>query len=327
MIQATYEINPDFQIEGLIKSVDKSIQLQKEYDDELDDKNPLLILEFSEDSAALQNKAFTEYLLAEIIKYKNERGIDLSLHVIMNETLSLDVIETLIANPSILDAYALEKIFCLSDEIAERCLKSPLFQERINTFRNNPHKQTFTNSCAARALLRIMLDLGIIEDKAYNGAAHELMIYKQIWQAPGKPAHPHKLVSFIQEHNMDVMGITAEDQITPALSMIPSLHIAFSIFKKSVPKLKQYQTIKSDDFPTNQPILMVVGYGSIEGHILYCKKLADDSYQVFNPGTGDTTHYASLTEFFGGEKSLGVYFSINKAKELNHSVSMPNQRQ
>lgn len=203
----------------------------------------------------------------------------------------------------------------------------PHLRSRLEAINVGVDKQTFTSSCAARTIMKLLLDTGLLPEKDYN-AATELKIYKKIWTQPGGFADPMLLISLLKAINTDLVGIIFDDTIAKTfnLSNDPSLHIGFSIFHKETPQIATIQKPADYQLPLNTVALVMVDSGQLDGgHLVFCKQQADGKIDVTNPSNGTCKTYSNFEEMMQDEKGLGVIFQVplnkmQKEKILEHST-------
>lgn len=107
-------------------------------------------------------------------------------------------------------------------------------------YSRNIYRSIDFNSCTARAIMKILLERGYIDQSDYT-SSKELEIYREIWLEPGKVASPEKIVSYFHKHQLNVVGIEIKELSKSALhkySRDPVITSLYSLFKKDVPTRK-----------------------------------------------------------------------------------------
>ncbi|KTD18728.1 dehydrogenase [Legionella lansingensis] len=213
---------------------------------------------------------------------------------------------------NMLDPQSFLKLIVTSDEIADFALNNPKLKAKLDNIEPLIDKQKFKNSCTARAIMRILLERGYIDQSNYT-PSKELEIYREIWLEPGKVASPEKIVSYFQKHQLNVIGIEIKELSKSALNkysrdtVITSL---YSLFRKDVPIRKKLTltTLSETDFPQGTTTLIVINTGVL--HTLLGKK-CDGQFEVIDPQFGDKKIYNGFMDFLEKErKTMGVFFEI-----------------
>lgn len=229
--------------------------------------------------------------------------------------VSPDTIKLLLTSEdfiNMLDNKSFLKLTVTADEIVNFVLSNPKLKAKLDDIEPLIDKQKFKNSCTARAILRILLERGYIDQSNYT-PSKELEIYKQIWLEPGKVASPEKIVAYFQKHHLNVVGIEIKELSKSVRNkysrdvMITSL---YSLFKKNVPVRKKLTLteLSEADFPEGITMLIVINTGVL--HTLLGKK-HHGQFVVTDPQFGDEKIYNGFMDFLERErKNMGVFFEI-----------------
>lgn len=216
-----------------------------------------------------------------------------------------------------LDPQSFLKLIVTSNEVVDFVLTNPKLKAQLDDIEPLIDKQKFKNSCTARAIMRILLERGYIDQSDYT-SSKELEIYREIWLEPGKVASPEKIVSYFHKHQLNVVGIEIKELSKSALhkySRDPVITSLYSLFKKDVPTRKKLTLaeLSEADFPEGTTTLIVINVGVL--HTLLGKK-CDGQFEVTDPHFGDTKVYNGFMDFLEKErKNMGVFFEILPGNE------------
>lgn len=229
--------------------------------------------------------------------------------------VSPDTIKLLLTSEefiNMLDHKSFLKLTVTSDEIADFVLNTPKLKAKLDAIEPSIDKQKFKNSCTARAIIRILLERGYIDQSNYT-PSKELEIYKEIWLEPGKVASPEKIVSYFHKHHLNVVGIEIKElskSVRNKYSRDTMITSLYSLFKKNVPIRKKVTLteLSEADFPEGITMLIVINTGVL--HTLLGKK-CDGQFVVTDPQFGDKQTYNGFMDFLEKErKNMGVFFEI-----------------
>ncbi|WP_454783383.1 dehydrogenase [Legionella sp. WA2022007384] len=230
--------------------------------------------------------------------------------------ISSDIIKLLLASEdfvNMLDHRSFLKLVVSSDEIAQFVLDNPKLKAKLDSIEPAIDTQKFKSSCTARAIMKILLERGIIKPSDYT-ASKELEIYKEIWLEPGKVASPEKIVEYFRKHNLGAVGVEIRELSKNSLNkyskdtVVTSL---YSLFKTEVPTRKKLTLVgmSESDFPEGMTTLIVINVGVL--HTLLGKK-CDGKFEVVDPQFGDKKIYNGFMDFLEKERrNLGVFFEIS----------------
>ncbi|KTD55251.1 dehydrogenase [Legionella sainthelensi] len=213
---------------------------------------------------------------------------------------------------NMLDHKSFLKLTVTSDEVADFVLNNPKLKTKLDDIEPLIDKQKFKNSCTARAIIRILLERGYIDENNYT-PSKELEIYKEIWLEPGKVASPEKIVAYFQKHHLNVVGIEIKElskSVRNKYSKDTMITSLYSLFKKNVPLRKKLTLtdLSEADFPEGITLLIVINTGVL--HTLLGKK-EHGQFVVTDPQFGDKKIYNGFMDFLENErKNMGIFFEI-----------------
>lgn len=226
--------------------------------------------------------------------------------IINSQVLSIELIQQMLSNRDFvqfLTMVELERMVCISEEIADFALTNQYVIERLNSQDNN--EQIFSKSCAARCIMRVLLDTGLLTRDDYTGRK-EFEIYKQIWAAPGSIARPDRVISYLQSCMLEVSGVDLEKQSLSQLSRNPGLADEYRFFKSILGN--RLVIINQDSM--NEPVLGIGVCALLihEGpHIVFAKRDEDGHFEIMDPSTGNTKQFDSFKQYVEQTKEfLGI---------------------
>lgn len=145
-----------------------------------------------------------------------------------------------------------------TDNITEFVLTSvdhPELRARIDGMNAGKNMQLHYLSCAARAIMQIELDMGLISQEEYT-SSKELDIYRKIWFGPGDIAIPEKIIDYCKMRGLKVIGeevnaIIQKKLISAAAAKemsIEKIWIHFhSLFRQAQPQKIELELNQLDD--------------------------------------------------------------------------------
>jgi len=277
---------------------------------------------------------FVQRLCAEDLKkYKTK------ITICYTNNLTVEQIIILLSNAYIANAltgFLFTYLISSSDDAARFALNCPYIVERLNHIKLKPDTQTFENSCAARIILKILRECGIIS-AAEDTRSKELEIYSQIWDKPGKDACPQKIIEFvksIKKESVRKFNITSIEVADITQSLIQRLDAVVSENKDTnfigvanAAKLKQayclFKAAKPDEFITvnktdvsmnaltDQDYLLLIERDCGSAHVFLGKKTSDGKLSVFDPKTSRENIFESFNDYMRMKKDSYVGVNLN----------------
>ncbi|MFO3172642.1 dehydrogenase [Legionella pneumophila serogroup 1] len=277
---------------------------------------------FGEDADTAINKASLEKFINQFksIHSTHDKPIEGIITVGKMKNVSPDTVKLLLTTEDfvqMLDQKSFLKLIVTSNEIANFVLDNPKLRAKLDGIEPVVDAQKFENSCTARAIMKILLERGLIEPSSYT-PSKELEIYKDIWLEPGKVASPEKIASYFCKYNLNVIGVEIRElskSVRNKYSKDMVITSLYSLFKKEVPIRKKMTltTLSEADFPEGITTLIIIKAGVL--HTLLGKK-HHGQFEVTDPWFGDKKIYSGFMDFLEKErKNLGVFFEISQGSQ------------
>ncbi|ASQ46371.1 hypothetical protein [Legionella clemsonensis] len=234
------------------------------------------------------------------------------------QQLDSSMVKLLLGDPNVVELLSdncFQQLLTFSEEVAEFAVQQKHLGERLNHLNTNQNQQTFPSSCAARAILLMMYHTGHISEQDCT-PVKEFEIYKSIWTTPGGIADPAKLMSFLENHKLNVISIVLEDRAAETLKNVqekdPTLVAPYGIFKNRSKKLQSIPTSEKYTFPANSTALVMVSSKDVSGgHLVFCRSNKDGEITMVDPSSGETSTHKNFHEFMKNNDNLGVHFQFS----------------
>ncbi len=206
----------------------------------------------------------------------------------------------------------------LSHEIADLMLSNERLSKKLNGLDIAPNKQSFPHSCAARAIMVLLNNLGCLSDEEMLRTT-ELRIYSAIWSKPGGIADINKTVAYLRSHRL---GVTLYEDagITSELKKIQRFEEQYhSNFDGLLSHAKKAKVFEAGVAKNTSYLLISLKYGP---HILALSH-KDGKYIVLDPAVGEETIYESIEELHRGLMEDWAYTGL--AMHLTPQVVLSSQ--
>ncbi len=247
--------------------------------------------------------------------------------------LTLETIKTLLSNISfvnMLDDETFKKLSIISEKVTDFVLERKELRKHLDNIEPNVDSQTYENSCTARCIMKLLLELDYIKKSDYV-RSKELEIHRGIWFKAGDFPTPETIVYYLSLYDMNITGISVNPFVKKILDNaekseeknVDRVWIAmYSLFKKALQKHKDFDitALKEIDFPENMTTLLVMQPHDLMmlPHIIFGKK-KDGKFETIDSYNGDKKTYPSVVAFMQESEFAGVYFDVSKRSPLSEA--------
>ncbi|KTD10634.1 dehydrogenase [Legionella gratiana] len=254
----------------------------------------------------------TKYIAQEIKKHILVENKALCRHLISG-------LEELIVSSNELTDYALEDI-----ELSKilNSIEKSLYS--LSDIEFIPLTQTFPNSCFACSILMVLKELKLIHEPTRT---QELQIYKQIWLEPGKQSDIEKVILYLSQYKIKMIGLDFVEKTEDLLDLSnriknnrPELsqHIInqYTLFNQNKNKINQYSIQKIEDpysinnefFKGGFTFLISRSLSNQGLHVLFAR-IWQDQFQVIDPENGAVKLYPSFAEYYDSFENFKKEFT------------------
>ncbi len=227
-----------------------------------------------------------------------------------------------------------EELIVSSNELTEYVLKDIELSNILNSIEKSlfslssvefiPLIQTFPSSCFACSILMVLKELKLINEPTRT---QELQIYKQIWLEPGKQADIEKVILYLSQYKIKMIGLDFVEKTDDLLDLSnriknsrPELsqHIInqYTLFHQNTNKINQYSVLKIEDpysinnefFKGGFTFLISRSSNSQGLHVLFAR-VWQDQFQVIDPENGEIKMYPSFEEYYDSFENFNKAFT------------------
>ncbi|QEY52915.1 hypothetical protein [Legionella longbeachae] len=227
-----------------------------------------------------------------------------------------------------------EELIVSSDELTDYVLEDSELSNLLNGIEKSlyslanvdfiPLIQTFPGSCFACSILMVLKELKLINEPTRT---QELRIYKQIWLAPGKQADIEKVIFYLSQYKIKMIGLDFIEKTEDLLDLSnrikknrPELsqHIInqYTLFHQNKNKINQYNVLKIEDphainnefFQGGFTFLISRSWSSQGLHVLFAR-VWQDKFQVIDPEHGEVKIYPSFAEYYDRFENFNKSFT------------------
>ena len=202
--------------------------------------------------------------------------------------------------------------------IADLMLSDERLSKKLNGLALEPNQQSFVNSCAARAIMVLLNNMGCLSDEEMLRTT-ELRIYSAIWSMPGDIADINKTVAYLRGHRFGVT-LHEDECISSELKKMPDIEKQyFSSFQGLLSHVKKAKVFEPGVVKNTSYLLICLKAGF---HMLALSH-KDGKYCLLDPGVGKETLYESTEELYRGLVADWAYTGL--AMHLTPQVVLSSQ--
>ncbi|WP_244940918.1 hypothetical protein [Legionella sainthelensi] len=227
-----------------------------------------------------------------------------------------------------------EEMIVSSNELADYVLEDSELSNLLNNIDKSlfslsnvefiPLIQTFPGSCFACSILMVLKELKLINEPTRT---QELEIYKHIWLGPGQQADIEKVILYLSQYKIKMIGLDFVEKTEDLLDLSnriknsrPKLsqHIInqYTLFRQNKNKINQYSVLKIENpysinnefFKEGFTFLISRSSRSQGLHVLFAR-VWQEQFQVIDPEHGEVKMYPSFAEYYDSFEHFNKAFT------------------